>query len=79
MKVNIPIVDIILIGLMHYNLTYEFQRAHTFYYNPKNIYARNHVHRGYIVKDVIDDYRLTKFWTYKLNKSIRKRIKVNFN
>ena len=75
-KTNNEFIDKLLIASMYLNLTHEFYNANPFFDNPQNLYVRNHIHQGYIIKEIFTNTRMTKFWTYKLNRSIKKRIKV---
>ena len=72
-------IDQLLLKVIMLNLSDEFYNRDTFYNNNDDgdkINTSNHIHQGYIIKDIYSNIRVTKFWTYKLNKTIEKRIKV---
>ena len=73
-------IEQLLNVLIKVNLTYQFHNQHHFYYNCETSFKQynvtNHIHQGYIVKDIFTPIRLTKFWTYNINRTINKKIKV---
>ena len=66
-------IEQLLNVLIKANLTYQFHNHYYFYYNYD---VTNHIHQGYMVKDIYNPIRLTKFWTYNFNRTINKNIKV---
>ena len=73
-------IEQLLNVLIKVNLTNQFHNHHHFYYNYETSFKQynvtNHIHQGYMVKDIIFPIRLTKFRTYNLNRTINKKIKV---
>ena len=75
-------VDHLLNVLIKLNLTYQFYDVYRFYYNDRTskYYSvndqKNLIHYGYIVKDIYHK-DLIKFWTYKMNRKIDKKLEVN--
>ena len=75
-------IDQLLNVLIKVNLTNQFHNNYPFYYDFQNSFKpydfTNHIHQGYMVKDIYNPVRLTKFWTYNLNKTVIQKIKVKY-
>ena len=73
-------IEQLLNVLIKVNLTNQFHNYYPFYYNFARSFkpyeVTNHIHQGYMVKDIYTNVRLKRFWTYNFNKTINKRIKV---
>ena len=75
-------IEKLLKVLIKVNLTYQFYNNYPFYNNYERSFepydVTNHIHQGYMVKDFYNPIRLTKFWTYNINRTINKRKKVKY-
>ena len=68
--------------LIELNMTKHFYNYYPFYKNrwkkfrTSDAIILDHIHQGYIVKNIYTSFRLKKFWTYNLNRTINKKLKV---
>ena len=83
MRMSAISIEKLLNVLIKVNLTNQFHNNYPFYYNAENFFKpydiTNHIHQGYMVKDIYSPKRLTKFWTYNINRTLNKRIEVIYS